>query len=225
MPSIIPALTLLLLGLLPVAADALAQSAPSHAPIITRPVAADFPSETFTLFWRPATINTGAAPTEYHIYREQNAAADRAFTAHPTHCDTVDFSVRLTAYTFTVTLGHPQIYQYTASPRNRPTRHHTRKLLPMENRRRQRKRRRTRSNHSPHPRTRIRLKQHRLRIRRHTKQQRRLVPGWPSTPIRLQLQRMGDNMLPQAIPGPRRAMQRSPTGRRTKCRCRIIPRL
>ena len=117
MPSLIPALTLLLLGLLPVAADALAQSAPSHAPIVTRPVAADFPSETFTLFWRPATINTGAAPTEYHIYREQNAAADRAFTAHPTHCDTVDFSVRLTAYTFTVSLAHPQIYQYTVSPR------------------------------------------------------------------------------------------------------------
>ena len=117
MKTPIPALTLLLLGLLPVAADALAQSAPSHAPIVTRPVAADFPSETFTLFWRPATINTAAAPTEYHIYREQNAAADRAFTAHPTHCDTVAFSVRLTAYTFTVTLGHPQIYQYTVSPR------------------------------------------------------------------------------------------------------------
>ena len=117
MPSPIPALTLLLLGLLPVAADALAQAAPSHAPVITRPVAADFPSETFTLFWRPATINIGGAPTEYHIYREQNAAADRAFTAHPTHCDTVDFSVRLTAYTFPVSLSNPQIYQYTVSPR------------------------------------------------------------------------------------------------------------
>ena len=117
MKTPLPALTLLLLGLLPVAADALAQSAPSHAPIVTRPVAADFPSETFTLFWRPATINTGAAPTEYRIYREQNAAADRNFTAHPTHCDSVDFSVRLTAHAFTVTLGHPQIYQYTVSPR------------------------------------------------------------------------------------------------------------
>ena len=116
MPSLIPALTLLL-GLLPVAADALAQSAPSHAPVITRPVAADFPSETFTLFWRPPTLNTAAPVTEYRIYREQNAAADRDLTAHPTHCDTVDFSVRLTAHTFTVSLAHPQVHQYTVSPR------------------------------------------------------------------------------------------------------------
>ena len=117
MKTPIPIAPLLLLGLLPVAADALAQSAPSHAPIVTRPVAADFPSETFTLFWRPATLNTGAAPvTEYHIYREQNAAADRAFIAHPSHCDSIDYPVRV-AFTITVTLGHPQIYRYTVSPR------------------------------------------------------------------------------------------------------------
>ena len=105
MKTELTALTLLL-GLLTMAADALAQSAPAHAPIITRPVAADFAAETFTLFWRPPTLNANAV-TEYRIYREQNAAADRDPTAHPTHCDTVDFSVRLTAHTFTVTLATP----------------------------------------------------------------------------------------------------------------------
>ena len=116
MPSTIPALTLLLLGLLPVAADALAQSTPSHAPVVTRPVAADFPSETFTLFWRPPTLNAAAPVTEYHIYREQNAGADRNFIAHPSHCDSIDYPVRI-AFTITVSLSNPQIYQYTASPR------------------------------------------------------------------------------------------------------------
>ena len=115
MKTALTALTLLL-GLLTMAADALAQSAPAHAPIITRPVAADFAAETFTLFWRPPTLNANAV-TEYRIYREQNAAADRDPTAHPTHCDTVDFSVRLTAHTFTVSLAHPQVHQYTVSPR------------------------------------------------------------------------------------------------------------
>ena len=95
----------------------------------------------------------------------------------------------------------------------------------MENRRRQRKRRRTRSNHSTHPRPRIRLKQHRLRIRRHTKQQRRTLPARHKPTIRFQRQRMGDNMLYEPIHRPRRKMQRPPKGRRPKCRRRIIPRL
>ena len=108
------ALSLLFVGLL--ADSAIAQAAPSHAPVITRPVAAHFPSETFTLFWRPNTLNT-APVTEYRIYREQNAGGDRNFTAHPTRCNSINFSVRLTAHTFTVSLSHPQVHQYTVNPR------------------------------------------------------------------------------------------------------------
>ena len=100
MPSIIPAMTLLL-GLLPVAADPLAQSAPSHAPVVTRPVAADFPSETFTLFWRPPTLNTAAPVTAYRIYREQNADS-RDHIRHPADCDNNPFARSLETYAFTV---------------------------------------------------------------------------------------------------------------------------
>ncbi len=92
-------------------------NAPSHAPSVTRPVAADFVAETFTLFWRPPAQNTGAPITGYRIFREQNAKTQP--TAHPTVCNSANFSVSLEDHAFTLT-DPSEWFQHTVHPLGNP---------------------------------------------------------------------------------------------------------
>ncbi len=94
-----------------------AQTAPSHAPVITRPVIADFTAETFTFFWGPPAQNTGAPITGYRIFREQTAGKQP--TAHPTVCDSANFSVSLENHAFTLS-DQSEWFRHTAHPLGNP---------------------------------------------------------------------------------------------------------
>ena len=95
------------------ATHACADSAPTAAPVITRPVAADWKNETFTLYWRPGTGGEAQNITGFQITREQVAVS---LTAHPTACDSNSITYA-NAFTFSVTITHDDVYAYTNNAR------------------------------------------------------------------------------------------------------------
>ena len=92
---------------------ACADSAPTAAPVITRPVAADWKNETFTLYWRPGTGGEAQNITGFRITREQVAVSG---TPHPTECDSNSITYA-NPFVFNVTITHDDVYQYTNNAR------------------------------------------------------------------------------------------------------------
>ena len=92
---------------------ACADSAPTAAPVITRPVAADWKNETFTLYWRPGTGGEAQNITGFQITREQVAVSG---TPHPTECDSSSITYA-NPFVFNVTITHDDVYQYTNNAR------------------------------------------------------------------------------------------------------------
>ena len=84
------------------------------APILTKPVSADWNTEDFTLYWRPPA-NTGSSPiTGYRIFREQNDVGFYRFS-HPHACDSASFGRSLEAYAQVYT-DKSEWYEFTANP-------------------------------------------------------------------------------------------------------------
>ena len=87
--------------------------APPAAPIITRPVAADWKNETFTVYWRPGAGGEVQNITGFQITREQVAVEK---TAHPTVCDTATYPAGTNSINIAVN-ATAQVYKYTNNAR------------------------------------------------------------------------------------------------------------
>ena len=92
---------------------ACADSAPTAAPVITRPVSADWKNETFVVYWRPGTGGEAQNITGYRITREQVAVTA---TAHPSVCDTANYPAGTNSIDIAVT-ATAQVYKYTNNAR------------------------------------------------------------------------------------------------------------
>ena len=88
-------------------------SAPG-APILTKPVAANWLNESFTLYWRPPLSDGGSPITGYRIYREQNSD-NRRRTGHPHESDSNAFGLSLEQFARTLTVKS-QWYENTRYP-------------------------------------------------------------------------------------------------------------
>ena len=83
---------------------------------LTRPVAANWSDESFTVYWRPPAEDGGEI-TGYRIFRSQGNSRDN--DRRPLDCDLPSFSYdrSFETYAFTVTVGQAGLYEYTMRPR------------------------------------------------------------------------------------------------------------
>ena len=83
------------------------------APIISRPVAADFQNETFTLYWRPPETGEGGIQS----YRIRRVQATVAADSNPAACDSLAENEYADSAEAAITLTNPsQWYSHTAAP-------------------------------------------------------------------------------------------------------------
>ena len=105
-------------GAQPVFPEPAVHSVPG-APILTKPVSADWEDEDFTLYWRPPATGNVANIIGYRIYREQNGSG--SFPTHhpadPAACEDNAFSMSLENSAFTVTVRR-NFYEHTVNPSN-----------------------------------------------------------------------------------------------------------
>ena len=90
--------------------------APLGAPIISRPVSADWTTEDFTLYWRPPATGPVEDIIGYRVYREQHDVGYYR-NSHPTACDSASFGRSLITYATIVTIKS-DFYEYTVNPSN-----------------------------------------------------------------------------------------------------------
>ena len=83
---------------------------------LTRPVAANWSDESFTVYWRPPA-DDGGEITGYRIYRSQGNNKNN--NRRPLDCDLPSFNYdrSFETYAFTVTVGQAGLYEYTMRPR------------------------------------------------------------------------------------------------------------